>query len=147
MRRHRATCKEMIGGGIGGGSGGGGGNSSLHALQVKSVFLQVAGHVFSCQAIHTHELHYGFWDGVFDAQLGDGVDESLVELWGPHEARAFQSARRLFGIEVAGICEFCRVELRGGRYGRRRRRMRDLVERDVSVRVLDVEGDGEIRSD
>ena len=59
------------------------------SIEVETVLLQVTSDVFAGQTIDAHELHYGLGNGVFDAEVRDGVNEALVELWGPHEAGPF----------------------------------------------------------
>ena len=79
--------EEAVRSGIGGGSAGG---EPLHPLQVEAVLLQMAGDVLSGEAVDAHQLHDRLGDCVLDAEVGHGVDEALVELWGPHEAGPLQ---------------------------------------------------------
>jgi len=133
MRRHRGAGEEMVSGRVGDGAGGAasgttgpGGGYPLHAFEIETVLLQVAGNVFSGQTIDAHELHYGLGNGVFYAEVRDGVDEALVELWGPHEARALEGSGGLLagsaGAELAGVGELGGGGLLGvgerGRVGR-----------------------------
>jgi len=91
VRRHRRAGEEVVRGGV---CGGGTSGQTLHALQVEAVFLEVAGDVFAGQPVDAHELHYGLGNGVLDPQVGHGIHEALVQLWGPHQSRPFQSPRR-----------------------------------------------------
>lgn len=116
-RRPTAPMEEMVGdrrageeavcSGIGGGSAGG---EPLHPLQVEAVLLQMAGDVLPGEAVDAHQLHDRLGDGVLDAEVGHGVDEALVELWGPHEAWPLQGPS---GLVLAG-----RVGELGGGGGR-----------------------------
>lgn len=134
---------------------------SLHALEVKAVLLQVAGHILPGQPIHAHQLHDGLGHGVLDPQVGDRVDEPLVELGRPDEARPLEGAGRLVaagvGPELAGVGELGRDGLGDGA---RRGEVAGVVGRGggrvargagrgrVGVRRRrDVEGEGEIGGD
>lgn len=89
------TGEELLRSGIGRGhrrNSGRGRAQALHALEIEAVLLEMAGDVLACEAFHAHELHYGFGDGVFDAEVGDRVDETLVELRRPNQARPLQGA-------------------------------------------------------
>ncbi|KAJ1405259.1 hypothetical protein SESBI_26023 [Sesbania bispinosa] len=120
VRRYRGAGEEVVGGGVSGnsrassaaGAGGSSGGNALHAFQIKAVFLQVASDVFSGQTIDAHELHYGLWNRVFDSKVCHGVNEALVELWGPHKAWPFECAGRFLaggaGPQFAGIGEISR---------------------------------------
>jgi len=114
MRRHRGAGEEVVSGRVRNGAGGAasgttgsGGGNPLHAFEIQTVLLQVAGDVFSGQTIHAHELHYGLGNGVFYAEVCDGVDEALMELRGPHKARALEGSSGLLaggaGAELAGV--------------------------------------------
>lgn len=164
--------EEVVGGGVasvgdsGGASAAGAGGEALHSLEVEPVLLEVARDVLAGQAVDAHELHYGLRDRVLDPEVGHGVDEPLVELWGPHEPGTLEGPGRLVsggvsgGVEVGGV-----AEVGGGRRGleghrrRRRRRRRDWRVIGIWVLVLgrawvlvwvwvsDVEGYGEIGGD
>lgn len=114
MRRHRGAGEEVVSGGVRDGAGGAtsrttgsGGGNPLHAFEIETVLLQVTGHVFSGQTIDAHELHYGLGNGVFYAEVGDGVNEALMELRGPHKAGALEGSSGLLaggsGAELAGV--------------------------------------------
>jgi len=133
MRRHRGAGEKVVSGRVGDGAGGAasgttgsGGRYPLHAFKIETVLLQVAGNVFSGQTIDAHELHYGLGNGVFYAEVGDGIDEALMELWGPHKARALEGSSGLLagsaGAELAGVGELSGGGLLGvgerGRVGR-----------------------------
>nr|CAB3461476.1 unnamed protein product [Digitaria exilis] len=101
--------EEMLGGGVGAGAGGvappgapasaaaapTAAAEALHALEVEAVLLEVGGDVLAREAVDAHQLHYGLGHGVLDAEVRHGVDEALVELRRPHEARALERPRRL----------------------------------------------------
>lgn len=80
----------------------------------------MAGDVLSGQPVHTHQLHYGLGNGVLDPQVGHGIDEPLVELWGPHEAGPLEGPGRLLpgasaGAQIGGVSKVGGVGLgRGG---------------------------------
>ena len=56
---------------------------------------------FSREAVDAHELHYGLGHGVLDAEVRDRVDEALVQLRRPHEARALVHPGRLVAAASA----------------------------------------------
>lgn len=126
MRRHGRARKQMIGGRIRRGgqaaapapTAPAAHGQSLHALEVQAVLLQVAGHILPGQPIHTHQLHDGLGHGVLDPQVGDRIDEPLVELRRPDEARPLEGAGRLVatgaGAKLAGVGELGRAGLGGG---------------------------------
>ncbi|CAL4908218.1 unnamed protein product [Urochloa decumbens] len=102
--------EEVLGGGVGAGARGvatpraAAASSSpaaaaaaepLHALEVEAVLLEVGGDVLAREAVDAHQLHYRLGHGVLDAEVGDGVDEALVELRRPDQARPLQRPGRL----------------------------------------------------
>lgn len=110
---------------------------TLHPLQIKPVLLQMAGDVLAGQPVDAHQLHYRLRDSILDPQVGHGVDEPLVELRGPHEARPFQGPGRLVSpatgtgspaAAAAAAAQVSRVEFRGGiRHQRRLSRRREIL--------------------
>ena len=126
----------------------------LHALEVEAVLLEVGRDVLAREAVDAHQLHYGLGHGVLDAEVRHGVDEALVQLRRPHEARPLERPRRLVaGAAPAGAA--------AGARGRRRAAAAAVAvdvghttaratgaprTRPAAVRG-DVEGDGEIGRD
>ena len=105
MRRHGRASEQMVSSRIGRGrsqsttttwttTSAARGNS-LHSLEIKSVLLQMTSNVFSSEAIHTHELHYGLGDSILDPQVRHSVHKPLVELRCPHQPGPLQCPRRL----------------------------------------------------
>lgn len=120
MRRHRRAGEQVVGGRVRGatttgtaaGTAANPAGKPLHPLEVKAVFLEVAGDVFTGQSVDAHELHYGLRDGVLDAEVGDGVDEALVELRRPDEAWTLEGPGGLVAAvarsELAGVGDLAR---------------------------------------
>lgn len=100
--RNRRAGKEVLSGCVGNGptTSAVPRGQTLHTLEVEAVLLEVTGDVLPGEAVDAHKLHDCLGDGVLDAEVGDGVDESLVELRGPDEARALEGTGRL--VAVAG---------------------------------------------
>jgi hypothetical protein len=67
----------------------------LHALEVEAVLLEVGGHVLAREAVDAHQLHYGLGHGVLDAEVCHRIDEALVQLRRPHQARPLERPGRL----------------------------------------------------
>jgi hypothetical protein len=139
--------EEVLGGGVGGGAGAGGvaapspaAAEPLHALEVEAVLLEVGRDVLAREAVDAHELHYGLGHGVLDAELRHGVDEALVQLRRPHEARALERPRRLVAAPAPAAA---------GSRGRRRAAAVDVGDgaRPAGAVRRDVEGHGEIGRD
>ncbi|KAF8765630.1 hypothetical protein HU200_008121 [Digitaria exilis] len=155
--------EEVLGGGVGAGARGvasprapasaaAAAAEALHALEVEAVLLEVGGDVLAREAVDAHQLHYGLGHGVLDAEVRHGVDEALVELRRPHEARALERPRRLVAAAAPSAAA-------AGARGRRRAaaaavHVRAAAASSSSTRPAanaavprDVEGDGEIGRD
>uniref|UniRef100_A0A804Q0B3 Uncharacterized protein n=1 Tax=Zea mays TaxID=4577 RepID=A0A804Q0B3_MAIZE len=156
--------EEVLGGGVSAGAGGvasprapasspaAAAAQPLHALEVQAVLLEVGGDVLAREAVDAHQLHYGLGHGVLDAEVRHGVDESLVQLRRPHEARALERPGRLVAAAApaAAAGTRCRrrtaaVDVGAARAGPRtcaprRARPAGAVRRDV-------EGDGQMGRD
>lgn len=112
MSRHRGASKEVVSRvsracrSCPAAAGTTGGNP-LHALEVKTILLQVASDVFPGQPINAHELHYGLRNRVLDPKVRHGVNKPLVELRGPNQTRPLESSGRFLaavaGAQLAGI--------------------------------------------
>lgn len=119
MMRNRGTSEQLI---IGGCRTSTRGAETLHALEIQPILLEMAGDVLARKPVNAHQLHYCLGHGVLDAEMSDSVDEALVELGSPDEARALEGASGLVGAVGAGHGEIGSVEIGLWSSGHRRRR-------------------------
>ncbi|CAL5094947.1 unnamed protein product [Urochloa decumbens] len=130
----------------------------LHALEVEAVLLEVGGDVLAREAVHAHQLHYRLGHGVLDAEVRNGVDEPLVELRRPDQARPLQRPGRLVagaataaGARGGGRATAAAVHVRAApaaaSAGASPRAAAATTRPAAAAVRRDVEGDGEIGRD
>lgn len=147
--RNRSTSEELIFSGVRNARSRPttGRTETLHALEVKTILLEMTSDVLARQPIDAHQLHYSLRDSVLDPQMSNSVDESFVQLRSPHKARSLQGARRLIAAISSGATTTA-GEIRGFEVGLVRNRGKGVGRRVwVLMSGWDVEGEGEVRSD
>lgn len=120
---------------------------TLHALEVKTILLEMTSDVLARQPIDAHQLHYSLRDSVLDPQMSNSVNESFVQLRSPHKPRPLQGARRLVAAISSGGASAA-GEIGGFEVGLVRGRGRVVGRRVwVVMRGWDVKGEGEVGGD